>query len=167
MGMTETEPQDGATSVSPADPEKGQAGTASSETKTSQVISYREEFFGPIPHPQLLRQYEELQPGFAERIMRMGEHEQSHRHWVDEQNAKNQEALTSAMVQQAKSEVSMTKIGQLLVFIVILLFFGAAVYFAIAGYPQLIVITFAGLPTASVLMTLYPFRKKTKSDTEK
>ena len=39
----------------------------------------REMFSGPIPHPDILRGYEDVQQGFAERIMSMAEREQTHR----------------------------------------------------------------------------------------
>lgn len=43
------------------------------------VLTTRSEFRGPIPHPQLLKQYDEALPGSAERILRMAEQEQEHR----------------------------------------------------------------------------------------
>jgi hypothetical protein len=47
-------------------------------------------FRGPIPPPSVLAGYNEVEPGFAERIVAMAEKEQSHRH--DQENkALNQE----------------------------------------------------------------------------
>ena len=37
-------------------------------------------FFGPLPPPDVLERYEQLAPGFAERILAMAENEQKHRH---------------------------------------------------------------------------------------
>lgn len=37
---------------------------------------------GPLPPPETLAQYEQIQEGFAERIMRMAETQQNHRHGV-------------------------------------------------------------------------------------
>lgn len=31
----------------------------------------REEFAGPLPHPSILKQYDEIQPGFAQEILKM------------------------------------------------------------------------------------------------
>lgn len=39
-----------------------------------------EEYHGPIPPPALLKQYNEIIPNAAERILKMAEGEQSHRH---------------------------------------------------------------------------------------
>lgn len=37
-------------------------------------------FHGPLPHPSILRGYDEVSPGAAERIIVMAEKEQTHRH---------------------------------------------------------------------------------------
>jgi uncharacterized membrane protein len=37
-------------------------------------------FSGPLPPPEVLREYNEIVPGSAERILQMAEREQSHRH---------------------------------------------------------------------------------------
>lgn len=44
----------------------------------------RESFSGPLPHPQILRGYEDIKEGFAERILRMAEKEQEHRFECDD-----------------------------------------------------------------------------------
>lgn len=38
---------------------------------------------GPLPSPVLLGQYDQVKPGLAERIVRMAEREQHHRHAMD------------------------------------------------------------------------------------
>ena len=40
----------------------------------------QEQFSGPLPHPETLQHYENIQPGFADRIIKMAESEQAHRH---------------------------------------------------------------------------------------
>ncbi len=40
-------------------------------------------FQGPVPPPELLAAYEKVQTGFAERIVRMAESEQAHRHAIE------------------------------------------------------------------------------------
>lgn len=51
------------------------------EAKRELVIQAirQESFSGPIPHPELLKGYESIQQGFAERIVRMAEKQQDHR----------------------------------------------------------------------------------------
>ena len=43
-------------------------------------VSSRRQFIGPVPPPEILKSYEENIPGSAERLIRMAEKEQDHRH---------------------------------------------------------------------------------------
>ncbi|HHQ4525524.1 DUF2335 domain-containing protein [Aeromonas veronii] len=43
----------------------------------------REFFSGPLPPPKVLKSYETILPGTAERIIQMAEREQAHRHSID------------------------------------------------------------------------------------
>ena len=43
-------------------------------------------FVGPVPPPDLLRQYEEISPGFADRLIQMAEAQQNHRHQLEQQH---------------------------------------------------------------------------------
>lgn len=51
-----------------------------------QRIEHRElrhEFHGPLPPPDALERYEAISPGFADRIVKMAEAEQAHRHTLE------------------------------------------------------------------------------------
>lgn len=50
---------------------------------TSQLITEQHAFSGPLPHPEILAKYNEITPGFAERIISMAEKEQNHQHECD------------------------------------------------------------------------------------
>ena len=52
--------------------------------QVTETIQQRIEFSGPIPPPQVLKQYEEIIPGAGERILAMAEKEQDHRHGLVE-----------------------------------------------------------------------------------
>ena len=47
-------------------------------------------FQGPIPHPSLMKGYEEALPGAADRIIKMAEEQASHRRKLEEQYMKTQ-----------------------------------------------------------------------------
>ena len=47
-------------------------------------------FSGPIPHPEILKGYETICPGAAERIIKMAELEQGHRHGIESKGLKAQ-----------------------------------------------------------------------------
>lgn len=61
----------------PASDHSGQEGRAA-------IVHAQVEFSGPLPHPQTLRQYDEVLPGAAERILRMAEKQQDHRIGMDQ-----------------------------------------------------------------------------------
>jgi len=50
-------------------------------TAISQVT--QQQFSGPIPPPELLRQYNDIIPDAAERILRMAEHDAAHLHKIE------------------------------------------------------------------------------------
>ncbi len=53
------------------------------ESKTA-IVQQMEMFFaGPLPAPSAFGQYDKVLPGAAERILRMAEQEQNHRHDID------------------------------------------------------------------------------------
>lgn len=47
------------------------------------INAVRSEFSGPLPPPAILKQYDEIEPGLANRIVCMAEKEQDHRHVCD------------------------------------------------------------------------------------
>jgi uncharacterized membrane protein len=58
-----------------------------------------QQFSGPIPPPQILSGYDQVQAGFAERIVAMAEKEQSHRHGLENQ------ALNSSISIQKRGQI--------------------------------------------------------------
>lgn len=52
--------------------------------KLIQSSSYVVQHSGPLPYPSVLRGYEDILPGAAERIIQMAEKEQEHRFEIDE-----------------------------------------------------------------------------------
>lgn len=69
------------------DPEKLQS--SSNSTKKSQPEQTKEliaaSYYGPIPPPNLLNDYRLIDPTFPDRIIKMAESEQAHRHKMDDQ----------------------------------------------------------------------------------
>ena len=52
------------------------------------INAIRSEFSGPLPPPAILKQYDEIEPGLANRIVCMAEKEQEHRHGCENKCAK-------------------------------------------------------------------------------
>ncbi len=76
-------------------------------------------FLGPLPPPAILRQYDEIQPGFAERLLRLTEDEANHRRQV------------TARAQ--RYELFETTLGQVFGLLVALAALGATVWLGILG----------------------------------
>jgi uncharacterized membrane protein len=51
--------------------------------RTTLSVVREEAYSGPLPHPDHLSRYDAILPGAAERILRMSETEQRHRHRLD------------------------------------------------------------------------------------
>lgn len=56
---------------------------SSKQVVTQFIVERTEAFSGPLPSPRILREYNEILPGAAERTFVMSEKEQTHRHEMD------------------------------------------------------------------------------------
>lgn len=90
-----------------------------------------EEFKGPLPHPAILKQYEEIYAGFAKEIMQMAENEQRHRHDVEKMIVKSQTSLTDGQLEMVKASVKLKTRLQMFGFLctILLMGIGAACIF--------------------------------------
>lgn len=98
------------------DTPEGRAAIAEVVTTAISVSEVRHS--GPLPAPRTMREYEEIVPGGAERIFKMAELEQQHRHQRDRDNA----ALRNKTVDHVRTrELRGQIIGGCLAFSVLLL----------------------------------------------
>lgn len=67
----------------------------------------REEFKGPLPHPNILRQYEEIQPGFAEKIIQMALNEQDYRHRINNMVVESETSLNSGRLEIIRTSIKL------------------------------------------------------------
>lgn len=117
--------------------------------KSIQAIE-RESFRGPIPHPRLLKGYDDIQKGFAERIVAMAEKEQQHRFDCERK--------------VIKSSISSTKRGQWMGFIIAIFFCIAAIAMCFLGHP--IVAGIIGGSTLVAVVTVFITNRPSKSEEE-
>lgn len=68
-------------------------------------IIQKEEFRGPLPHPQVLMQYEEIQQGFANEIVQMAVKEQSHRHEMEKALVDSEILLNSGQIEVLRASI--------------------------------------------------------------
>ena len=104
-----------------------------------QTSIQKESFSGPLPHPRILKGYDDINKGFAERVLKMAEDEQRHRHHYDE------EIL--------KSTKSADKRGQWMGFSIAIVFGVAATWLGLTGN-QVVASILGGLDIVS-LVTVY------------
>jgi uncharacterized membrane protein len=82
-------------------------------------VRHTQAYQGPIPDPDSLARYEQIQPGFAERIMRMAEEEAIHRR-------SNENKII-------KDSVRMGMIGVVFAFLSVVIFAGIVVFAILEG----------------------------------
>ncbi len=74
---------------------------------------------GPLPHPEVFGQYDQILPGSAERLLRLVEQEAEHRRAME--------------TQQLRSEIIETRIGQFMAFLIGIFTIVAGSYTALHG----------------------------------
>lgn len=100
-------------------------------------------FSGPLPHPEILKQYDEIVPGMAERILIMAEKEQEHQLHTDKQ-----------IVEAQINEIKFGRIcGLLLILVLIIL----SAIFAYLNHPYLACVA---LSLILGIATIFVLRKK-------
>lgn len=83
---------------------------------------------GPLPSPDLLRGYDQVSPGGAERIIKMAEDEGNHRRRMEEKSL-------DAEIESMRRSYSEARWGQMFAFAIATIFVGAGSYVAVHGQP--------------------------------
>lgn len=93
------------------------------KSATQKHIVQTQSYEGPFPPPALLRQFENILPGAAERIFQFSEREQRHRH---EMESKQVEAIATS----TKANTIIDIIGRVFGMLFLVITFGVALYFS-------------------------------------
>lgn len=101
--------------------EPGSPADQSGNLEDIQVLLEQQQWSGPLPPPAALYQYEQVQPGLAERIVAMAE-------TAATGEIKTQDRLATAEIERAQS-------GQAMAFVLTLIAIGAAIYFFVVHNP--------------------------------
>lgn len=133
-------------------------GLQESLTKTLRTAIKQESFRGPLPHPGILKGYEEIKAGFAERIVGMAEKEQAHRFECDER----EDARLKSVIEYSAANV---KRGQLLAFIIAVLVMGSSVALALLGH-EVIAGIFGGGTLVSLVTVFITGKRSTGKEDE-
>lgn len=118
---------------------------------------------GPLPPAKTLAGYEKVLPGAAERVMRMAEKEQEHRHEMQkDRQQKNLELQNKAVTEQ----LQINKIGQKYGFVIALIVLILAGVMAIMGH-EAVALALVGIDVVSLAAIFVVGRLVTKSDSNK
>lgn len=104
-------------------------------------------FSGPIPHPDILRQFNEVVPGSAERIIKMAEDQSTHRKELERK--------------VIDSDIERSKWGQILGFVIAIA--GLIVSAVVAIYGSALAGGIIGVGTLASLVGVFMYGSKTRS----
>ena len=104
-------------------------------------------YSGPIPSPEMLKQYDEIYPGLSKEIVENAFSETKHRHKLEK------EALPA--------EIHMKKLGQIFGFIIALFGIGGAILLAYIGHDTVAAVI--GGTTVLGLVSVFVIGKKSSS----
>ncbi len=96
-------------------------------TKTTVAEVVASQYSGPLPHPEMMRQYNEIHPDFADRIIASWEKETDHRHKLESMAVQSE-------IDKEKTISSDVKRGQWLAFWLAIGFLGAGSFLVYSGY---------------------------------
>ena len=114
--------------------------------KQSVAAVSAQSFAGPLPPPAMLSQYEQICPGFAERILQMAEREAANRHELDQKKTE----IAERDIPAARKE---TQRGQWMSLVITLTAFASCVICACVGQPWVAGVI-AGATLVSVVSTI-------------
>ena len=104
-------------------------------------------FSGPLPPPEILKKFDEIVPGAAERIIKMAEEQSAHRKELERK--------------VIESDISRSKSGQILGFIIAMV--GLAVSALIAIYGNAFTGGAIGIGTLASLVGVFMYGSKTRN----
>lgn len=81
--MTELDKEESKPRLTESDPESSVQDPGSAPPGEAVVQEVRVEFSGPLPHPQLLAQYNQAVPNGADRIVKLTENQAQHRQSIE------------------------------------------------------------------------------------
>ncbi len=156
-------------SASPARKRAGSAADSSltqlqGEITATAQINHTHVFQGPVAHPEILRGYDEIVPGTAQRMIQLAEDESLHRRGLENESSRAnifaQKKQLEIAEQQSVSAFESDRTGQYLGALVSLSCIGGAVFLALDGR-EIAAAALSALPTAAVIQAFFA-KKQTK-----
>src|SRR3989338_6291096 len=120
-------------------------------SKNLMVTEVSQSFSGPLPPPEILRKFDEVVPGAAERIIKMAEDQSIHRKELEKK--------------VIDSDIARSKWGQILGFVIAIA--GLAVSAIVVVYGSAIAGGIIGVGTLASLVGVFMYGSKTRSEERK
>ena len=111
------------------------------------LIQQHSSFSGPLPPPEVLKKFDEVVPGSAERIIKLAEGQFAHR--------------TELERKVIASDISSSKLGQILGFVIAIV--GLVCSVIISIYGNQIAGTILGVGTLASLVSVFMYGSRTRS----
>ena len=124
------------------------------------VVMHSESFSGPIPPPSILKEYEEMQPGAADRILKMAENQAEHRMELEKK------AIGGQIKQSSRGQI----FGLIIIILLIIAAFAFAYFFGMtefaAKFLSWTMVIIVGIFVSGKVLTFKDLKEKSK-DQEK
>lgn len=118
--------------------------------------TYTELHSGPLPHPQILAEYDKIIPDGAERLLAMAEKEQDSRIQAEKETRDINKQI-------AFDEIALKKTGQAIGFIVVFVFTILIIIFTFTGH-EIVALGILGVGFAGIISAFMGMRSKKSSD---
>lgn len=128
-------------------------------------VSKKEFFMGPLPPPDILKHYKDINPELLTDIVAMAKKEQNHRHKYAEEviSLKNKELKASEVVTRRKAFLD-DLLKPVLAFILVVLLICGAFASAYLKFHYTVTLAFLAPPVMAVLINVYSKQGKLKNN---
>lgn len=132
------------------------------KTPSSSVLtaSLHESFSGPVPHPDLLKRYDDYRPGLGAELVDMAKNEQKKRFEVIDREEKQKERVIEIAEKESNQAINAQKAGQRVGLAISIACTCFAMYLATTDADWKIIALFIAIPSASLI---YGFSSSKKS----
>lgn len=132
----------------------------------AKIATRHETFEGPLPHPEILKQYDIAVPGLAERVVAMAEKEQEARLDIAREEVKQKTRLIEIAEEARKDNSKAMTRGQVIGLAISAACVVCAAVFAAVTKDWPIPAVFLAVPTGSFIASFMPRFKDSKNKSE-
>lgn len=129
-------------------------GVATQNSNGVSVAVEEAESYSPYPSPELVKAFEEIQPGLASRLMQIVENEQSMSHEVTRHQMIQNNRINTSNIANQKHNSLLFLLGLIFGLIIGLSILGVSTYALFKGYPWVATAGFSALGVILIILVL-------------